>query len=61
MIFNCKLQFLHGMVDSTLYNTISCGHFGILHCISKWGNGDFLLWVNINLFDLLNTCIVRPE
>ena len=45
MIFNCKLQFLHGMVEHIVFYQF--GHFWILHCISKWGNGDFPIWVNV--------------
>ena len=43
-ILNCKLWFLHDMVDDTSF--YHCGHFGTLQCIFKWGNGNILFgWI----------------
>ena len=58
MIFNCKLQFLHDIVEHTAF--YHCGHFWTLQCISKWGNGDFLFQVNVTYLTY-STHIVRSE
>ena len=56
-MFNSKLQFIHDMVEDTAFYHFS--HFLTLQCISKWGNGDFLL----GKYDLLTylKCIARCE
>ena len=52
-IFNCKLQFLHDMVEDTAF--YHCIHFCTLQCISKW-EIEFFCFGEYDLFDLLNMC-----
>ena len=49
-IFNCKLQFLHDVVEDTAF--YHCGHFLTIQCFSKWEMEIFCLG-EYDLFDLL--------
>ena len=50
-IFNCKLQFLHDMVEDTAF--YHCGHFWPYNAFPK-GEIEFFCFGEYDLFDLLN-------